>query len=76
MATHVVELLPTTVHGVPLLAAKRRKLRRGETLQGVIASGMRVACDVCHTLPGVHFTSHPDIDARQWLCAFHSERKD
>ena len=57
-----------TGHGArhpPLLIAKRRKRRRGETLQGVIASGMRVACHVCGTLPGVRFTSHPDIDARQ-----------
>ena len=30
MTTHVVELHPVTVHGVPLLTAKRRKLRRGE----------------------------------------------
>ncbi|MCZ6872135.1 MAG: hypothetical protein O7G88_01185 [bacterium] len=74
MATHVVELHPATVHGVPLFTAKRRKLRRGETLQGVIASGIHVACNACGTLPGVRFTSHPDIDAKQWLCAFHSEQ--
>ncbi len=76
MTTHVIELHPATVYGVPLLTAKRRKLRHGGTLQGVIASGMRVACDACGTRPGVCFTSHPDIDARQWLGAFHSEQED
>ncbi len=72
MTTHIVELHPATVHGVPLLTAKRRKLRRGETLQGVIASGMRVACHVCGTVPGNHFTSHEKPEERQWLCKFHA----
>ncbi len=76
MTTHVVELHPATVHGTTLLAAKRRKLRRGETLQGVVTSGMHVACNVCGTVPGVRFTTHSDVDARQWLCPFHSEQED
>ncbi len=74
MTTHIVELRPTMVHGTSLLTAKRRKLRRGETLQGVIASSTRVACHACGTIPGVCFTSHSDLDAKQWLCAFHSEQ--
>ncbi len=76
MTTHIVELRPTMVHGTSLLTAKRRKLRRGETLQGVIASGTRVACDACGTVPGVRFTTHSDVDKRQWLCTFHSEQED
>ena len=52
-------------NSTPMLIAKRRKLRYGESIENLVESGVRIACDACSTIPGIGFSSHEDPEKRQ-----------